>query len=50
MKPCPFCGDTNLHETSNGDGFCFVECDTCGTSGPVHETMDGARAEWNCRK
>ncbi len=48
--PCPFCGSTELTLSSNGMDSRFVECDTCGTSGPAMPTDPEAETAWNTRK
>ena len=53
LKPCPFCGGSDLHiigqELTNGAVVYRVECEYCLTSGPCSIRMDRAIAEWNDR-
>ena len=50
IKPCPFCGD-GAHLWLRGYVFSqyFVECNTCGGSGPPTKKMHGAVLLWNRR-
>lgn len=52
MQPCPFCGPgTHMqayqHATDGTD--CFVQCNTCFTTGPTGKSKDLAIAAWNTR-
>jgi len=49
LKPCPFCGGTKLHETSNGVENMFLECEECGADGPAEMTRAKMIAAWNRR-
>ncbi len=48
LKPCPFCGSTDLTEEATGAaeirGYtyqtCWIECNECGTCGPAIELSD----------
>ena len=42
LKPCPFCGSTNLDVTQ------WIECNGCGAFGPT-PTDSGDLSEWNTR-
>jgi Lar family restriction alleviation protein len=49
IKPCPFCGDTDLiftHSTPDREGVpCTITCDFCGASGPsVYESPETVQA------
>ena len=46
IKECPFCfsGDVFIHHVN--DSF-FVECDTCGATGPLYEMELEAIEVWN---
>jgi Lar family restriction alleviation protein len=37
LKPCPFCGGTNIHIPVHDDGsiFGWVQCLTCECDGPL---------------
>lgn len=60
LKPCPFCGSTDIEEnatavisgrtTESQSGW--VECRTCTAEGPTEEVSEGfqpARDAWNRR-
>ncbi len=50
LDPCPFCGTTEgLHMTNEGVGSCAVDCNYCGTGGPICETESRAQIAWNRR-
>lgn len=51
LKPCPFCGDSNLTEIKGGEGQRAWSCDYCGADGPLVSTNDPEKAEkaWNRR-
>ena len=49
LPPCPFCRGAELYEVSNGMENYFVECEGCGTSGPVGVDGAKARALWENR-
>lgn len=58
LKPCPFCGGTNISILSNGIGDFYAICDGddedeafCGarTSDRGCETPEGAARRWNRR-
>lgn len=49
LKPCAFCGSSNLHETGNGIGNEFIECSDCGASGPASDHSADAADYWNRR-
>jgi len=42
LKPCPFCGSTNLDVTQ------WVECNGCGAFGPT-PADSGDLSNWNTR-
>jgi transposase-like protein len=44
LKPCPFCGSSNL-KTGGDDKFVGVWCNDCQATGPNHY----GRSEWNTR-
>ena len=47
LKPCPFCGSTNLRYEQYGD-VCIV-CNDCGSFGAMGADDDDAAEKWNCR-
>ncbi len=48
LKPCPFCGSTDL-EFSTDPQFSFVDCNECTAAGPVGKTEKVAAELWNER-
>jgi Lar family restriction alleviation protein len=48
IKPCPFCGSSNLHEEK--DFPFFVHCAGCATDGPLRDDADTSREAWNTRQ
>ncbi|MFK3794785.1 Lar family restriction alleviation protein [Pseudomonas sp. NPDC088444] len=46
LKPCPFCGGTNLQVT---EASSYVMCYGCDADGPVGRPADAAIAAWNNR-
>jgi len=49
LKPCPFCGGTDLDRAGRGPMKCWVECLGCTSEGPFGETPAAAIAAWNRR-
>ena len=49
LKPCPFCGDTQLTIINVYGEDYYVHCDTCTTCGPSGETEQEAIEAWNRR-
>lgn len=49
LLACPFCGSTDLSVVSNGYESMFVECNSCGTSGPVAPDEQQSVNAWNRR-
>jgi Lar family restriction alleviation protein len=53
LKPCPFCGGTNITHFTNvtGDyGGHELECNTCGANPCEQEhTYEDAKLKWNTR-
>jgi Lar family restriction alleviation protein len=51
LKPCPFCGDSNIHlEVCNDNVSPYsMCCYTCNTSGPQCDTKEDAEEAWNMR-
>lgn len=52
LKPCPFCGSTNL-KVNESSTRAFVECKACKARGPKHESQWESRPfaehNWNLR-
>lgn len=46
LKPCPFCGSTDIEECDPGCGVHFIECHNCETRGPRSFYPEGP---WNKR-
>jgi len=47
LKPCPFCGETNIKiisEQGSNFGIANIMCKRCGC-----RLLDGTQAEWNNR-
>lgn len=49
LKPCPFCGGTDLHLSGIEQIFIGVSCNTCDCEGPSQKTKRGAIKTWNTR-
>lgn len=49
LKPCPFCGSTNLSLTESLDMYMFVNCEICNSAGPSKKTGNEAIEAWNHR-
>ena len=53
LKPCPFCGSTNItiqHGGIGGTGECYCRCRKCLSDGPWTDGSDeDAIAAWNHR-
>lgn len=55
MKPCPFCGGTNIYTKQDVEGFWYVICDERGCRTKVsndkypYTTETEARDAWNRR-
>jgi Lar family restriction alleviation protein len=52
LKPCPFCGSTDVGWTHYGH-YAYIICDQCQARGPEFYTQDdfgtGAEELWNKR-
>ena len=48
LKPCPFCGGTDLRVYDRG--YSWVECRPCEAEGPAADSRESAIAKWNERK
>ena len=56
LKPCPFCGSTNLGRLMSRDKVYTVSCMDCGATGPEFdgevessEAYEETARRWNCR-
>lgn len=51
LKPCAFCGSTNLktHVYKGEEPDAFVQCHDCSSTGPSGEEEAGAIEAWNRR-
>lgn len=52
LKPCPFCGSTDIHQVLIGLGHedeGYQECEGCGASGPVKMGVAAQVKAWNRR-
>lgn len=50
LKPCPFCGGSNLHDTDHDRSDAYgIVCVDCGASGPVMENDSHVVDTWNRR-
>lgn len=57
IKPCPFCGDTNIYPTADplNRDLCYIQCVTCGARGSTNGIIDHANfyddalEMWNTR-
>lgn len=54
LKPCPFCGSTNLThidevDTERGERAVYIRCQACGCHGPWYRTDGNAERFWNLR-
>ena len=47
LKPCPFCGETELYFRGRGIGQ--ITCKTCGSEGPEKYSQEAAEECWNYR-
>lgn len=48
LKPCPFCGSTDVHTSPNGENYAYVYCNTCGAEGPTND-IGSVAMTWNRR-
>ncbi len=49
LKPCPFCGSTDLEVMDIDQGYAAIACGLCDAFGPMGLGGEGASAEWNQR-
>jgi Lar family restriction alleviation protein len=49
LKPCPFCGSTNITAVEYIMGFWKHFCHECETEGPAGKTKDESLGRWNTR-
>ncbi len=51
LKPCPFCGCTDIKVISNDtNDIFFVSCEACESSGSCKSDPEWAIKAWNDRK
>ena len=49
LKPCPFCGDTNIEVESEDGRYWYAFCDRCLCEGPNVLSKKAAIEQWNGR-
>ena len=51
LKPCPFCGGTNIYceDAGHKTDVWFVQCDDCGATFPHFDSKAEAIKAWNTR-
>ena len=49
LKPCPFCGNEDVHTKFIDRVMAAVECNYCGARGPVIYLELSATDAWNTR-
>lgn len=49
LKPCPFCGSSDIQKAARRDFPVFTECRQCYTTGPAKLTGREADTAWNQR-
>ena len=50
LKPCPFCGGTNIQHRHQGGGLDHtIRCRDCGCKTGHHESKEDNVASWNRR-
>jgi len=49
LKPCPFCGSSNIQKAARRDFPVWTECLECRTTGPAKLTGREADTAWNQR-
>ena len=49
LKPCPFCGSSQVKANLMGHGWTEVYCGACEAEGPPRENEKDANAAWNKR-
>lgn len=47
-NPCPFCGERELEMFCN-IANCYIQCQTCTTTGPDGADEESALIQWNKR-
>lgn len=50
LKPCPWCRNEKVTAKEELPGYWYIECWSCGASGPVYPHKDTAVSAWNRRK
>lgn len=49
LKPCPFCGGTDIRVGSKVFDDTYYQCFDCTTTGPNGADMESATIQWNTR-
>ncbi len=49
LKPCPFCGYTQIIVVSGAVDCFYAQCEYCGAEGPSNCSEDNVLIEWNRR-
>ena len=49
MKPCPYCGCTDIAVVPMPRSGYRCHCELCGASGPGSDVQDRAKVLWGCR-
>ena len=49
MKPCPFCGLSNIVVFQEAICDWHATCNDCGSTNPFNRDHDEAIRAWNCR-
>lgn len=50
FEPCPFCGETeDMDRCVNDEDLTWVECNSCGATGPTAYLDDEEVEKWNKR-
>ena len=50
LKPCPFCGSTDVYTMGHKDDGWYARCNKCSAEGPTGETDEKAKKAWNTRQ
>lgn len=49
LKPCPFCGSTNVNNGGPRGIICCVRCDDCEATGPTCTEREYSSSTWDER-
>ena len=49
LKPCPFCGNSEIESYGSTKHSFWFECNSCGAAGPLKDTLETATTAWNNR-